>query len=147
MSRRSDRRHMGRALELARMNYGLTGENPSVGCVLVNAYGAIVGEGATSPGGRPHAEQIALDLAGEAARGATAYVTLEPCRERSTGEPACSERLIEAGVSRVVCAIADKHPKGAGGFSLLRDAGIPLLTGLKRDDALPLYEDFFAQQA
>ncbi|WP_293610715.1 bifunctional diaminohydroxyphosphoribosylaminopyrimidine deaminase/5-amino-6-(5-phosphoribosylamino)uracil reductase RibD [Ponticaulis sp.] len=143
MSRRADRRFMGRALELARLNYGLTGDNPSVGCVLVDPLGRIVGEGVTGEGGRPHAEQIALDDAGDRAALATAYVTLEPCRERSTGEDACSKRLIDAGIGRVVCAIADKHPKGAGGFAALRAAGIPVFVGLKQDDADVLYEDFF----
>lgn len=147
MSRRADRRHMGRALELARLNYGLTGANPSVGCVLVNAHGAIIGEGVTDVGGRPHAEQIALDMAGNNAQGATAYVTLEPCRERSTGEDACSRRLIDAGIARVVCAISDEHPKGAGGFDVLRAAGIPLFVGLKREEARPLYQDFFDSHA
>ncbi len=147
MSKRSDRRFMGRALELARLNYGLTGDNPSVGCVLVNAMGHIVGEGVTAFGGRPHAEQIALDMAGDAAKGGTAFVTLEPCRERSTGEDACSRRLIDAGIARVVCAIEDKHPKGAGGFTVLRQAGVKVLTGLKADDALPLYDEFFETHA
>ncbi len=144
MSRRADLRFMGRALDLARLNYGLTGDNPSVGCVIVDVYGRIVGEGVTAPGGRPHAEQIALDMAGDLASGATAYVTLEPCRERSTGEDACSTRLIKAGVNRLVCAIADEHPKGAGGFDVLRSAGVSVLIGLKREAASPLYQDFFA---
>lgn len=144
IGKRRDRRFMGRALELARLNFGLTGENPSVGCIIVDAHGHIVGEGMTHVGGRPHAEQIALDMAGERAKGGTAYVTLEPCRERSTGEDACSTRLIAAQISRVVCAIEDKHPKGVGGFHVLRNAGVDVLTGLKQDDALPLYEDFFA---
>ena len=138
---------MGQAYWLALWNYGLTGDNPSVGCVIVNAHGAVVGEGVTAEGGRPHAEQIALDEAGDRARGGTAYVTLEPCRERSTGENACSTRLIEAGIARVVCAIADKHPKGAGGFDALRKAGIPVSVGVKKHQVEPLYEDFFAAHA
>lgn len=143
MTIRKDKRMMGRALELARLNYGLTGDNPSVGCVLVNAMGHIVGEGVTAFGGRPHAEQIALDMAGDKAAGGTAYVTLEPCRERSTGEDACSRRLIDAGIRRIVCAIADEHPKGAGGFSVLRSAGVSVIVGLKKHAAQPLYQDFF----
>lgn len=134
---------MGRALELARLNHGLTGSNPSVGCVIVDPLGRIVGEGVTNVGGRPHAEQIALDDAGTRAEGGTAYVTLEPCRERSTGEDACSTRLIKAGIIRVVCAISDIHPQGAGGFDVLRNAGMSLLVGLKREEARPLYEAFF----
>lgn len=147
MSRRADRRFMGRALDLARLNHGLTGDNPSVGCVVVNANGAVVGEGVTAPGGRPHAEQIALDMAGDTANGGTAYVTLEPCRERSTEEAACSRRLIDAGISRVVCAISDEHPKGAGGFDVLKSAGINVFIGLKQDEARPLYEAFFANHS
>lgn len=147
MSRRKDKRMMGRALELARLNHGLTGDNPSVGCVITDVMGRIVGAGVTAEGGRPHAEQIALDDAGELAKGGTAYVTLEPCRERSTGEDACSRRLINAGITRVVCAISDIHPKGAGGFGVLREAGIELMIGLKRDDAEPLYEAFFASHS
>ena len=144
MSKRLDRRMMGQAYWLALWNYGLTGDNPSVGCVIVDANGAVVGEGVTAEGGRPHAEQVALDEAGDRARGGTAYVTLEPCRERSTDEDACSKRLIDAGIARVVCGVADKHPKGAGGFGALRAAGIPVLTGIKKDQIAPLYEDFFA---
>ncbi|MAK60010.1 MAG: riboflavin biosynthesis protein RibD [Ponticaulis sp.] len=136
---------MGQAYWLALWNHGLTGNNPSVGCVIVDAHGTVVGEGVTAEGGRPHAEQIALDEAGEKARGGTAYVTLEPCRERSTGEDACSKRLTEAGIARVVCAVADKHPKGAGGFAALRAAGIPVLVGIKKHQIAPLYEDFFVQ--
>ena len=143
MTRRRYQRMMGRALKLARSHHDLTGDNPSVGCVITNAFGHIVGAGVTAIGGRPHAEQIALDLAGDKANGGTAYVTLEPCRERSTGEDACSKRLIDAGIARVVCAIADEHPNGAGGFDVLREAGIPIMVGLKRDAALPLYKWFF----
>ncbi|MAP96305.1 MAG: riboflavin biosynthesis protein RibD [Ponticaulis sp.] len=138
---------MGEAYWLALWNYGLTGDNPSVGCVIVDKTGAVVGEGVTAEGGRPHAEQIALDEAGERAKGCTAYVTLEPCRERSTGEDACSKRLIDAGIGRVVCAVADKHPKGAGGFAALRKAGIPVLIGIKKDQVSWLYEAFFAEHS
>src|SRR3954467_4310994 len=97
---------MRRAIDLARVNLGRTGSNPSVGCVIVRD-GAVVGEGATGEGGRPHAEEVALDRAGAAARGATAYVTLEPCGQRSSGAASCGERLAGAGVARVVIACAD----------------------------------------
>ena len=90
MSKRRDQRMMGRALALARLNQGLTGVNPSVGCVILDSHGHIVGDGVTGRGGRPHAEEIALEEAGEAARGGTAYVTLEPCRERSAGGKSCT---------------------------------------------------------
>ena len=96
-----DLRFMSRALELARAQLGRTSPNPSVGCVIV-ANGAIVGEGATGNGGRPHAEEIALAQAGEGAEGATAYVTLEPCHQRSGGSFSCSQLLLGAGATRVL---------------------------------------------
>lgn len=143
MSRRLDRRMMGRALALARLNQGLTEENPSVGCVILDSDGHIVGDGVTGLGGRPHAEEIALDEAGDAARGGTAYVTLEPCRERSAGGASCSTKLKEAGVRRVVCAIADPHPLADGGIAALRKAGILVEIGMGRPTAARLYEGFF----
>jgi pyrimidine deaminase RibD-like protein len=114
VSKRRDQRMMGRALSLARLNHGLTGVNPSVGCVILDSHGHIVGEGVTGRGGRPHAEEIALEEAGEAARGGTAYVTLEPCRERSAGGKSCSMKLEEAGIARVVCSVLDPHPVANG---------------------------------
>ena len=143
MSRRLDRRMMGRALALAKLNQGLTAENPSVGCVILDADGHIAGDGVTGLGGRPHAEEIALDEAGAAARGGTAYVTLEPCRERSAGGASCSAKLKEAGVRRVVCAILDPHPLADGGIASLRKAGIRVDIGIGRDTAARLYEGFF----
>jgi len=135
----SDEAFMRRAIELARTRVGLTGDNPSVGCVLVR-NGAVVGEGATGEGGRPHAEEVALDAAGEAARGATAYVTLEPCAQRSSGAAPCTERLIAAGVARVVVACADPSVFAAGrGPSRLQAAGVSLDRGLLNDEATPLY--------
>src|ERR1700744_2304001 len=97
---------MRRAISLAARNLGLTGDNPGVGCVIVRD-GAVAGEGATAPGGRPHAEELALGQAGERARGATAYVPREPCGERSSGVASCGERLAAAGVARVVIACED----------------------------------------
>ena len=143
MSRRLDRRMMGRALALAKLNQGLTAENPSVGCVILDADGHIVGDGVTGLGGRPHAEEIALDEAGTAARGGTAYVTLEPCRERSAGGASCSLKLKEAGVRRVVCAILDPHPLANGGILSLRKAGIRVDIGIGCHTAARLYEGFF----
>lgn len=143
MSRRLDRRMMGRALALAKLNQGMTAENPSVGCVILDADGHIVGDGVTGLGGRPHAEETALDEAGPTARGGTAYVTLEPCRERSAGGVSCSTRLKEAGIRRVVCAIADPHPLAGGGISALREAGIRVDIGIGRHTAARLYEGFF----
>ena len=140
-----DQLHMSRALELAQFQFGRTGANPSVGCVVIDRDGRRLSEGATGDGGRPHAEQIALErLPRGAAAGGTAYVTLEPCYERSTGEVSCSARLIEAGIIRVVVATRDKHPQGDGGLSRLREAGIRVETGLFEAEALALYEGFFA---
>jgi pyrimidine deaminase RibD-like protein len=135
---------MGEALALAALNEGLTGENPSVGCVILDASGHTVGSGVTGRGGRPHAEEVALDEAGSRAAGGTAYVTLEPCRQRSSGDPGCAARLAGAGLARVVCAIADPHPAGNGGVRALRAAGIRVELGLKGRRAARLYRAFFA---
>lgn len=134
-----DETWMRHAIGLARANVGLTGDNPSVGCVIVKD-GAVVGEAATAPGGRLHAEQSALDAAGDAARGAVAYVTLEPCGERSSGAASCGERLAGAGVTRVVIACEDPSILAAGrGVQRLRDGGIAVELGLLREEAQPLY--------
>lgn len=141
-----DEAAMGRALELARAQIGRTGTNPSVGCVIISADGVRVSEGATGDGGTEHAEQLALGaLPDGKADGATAYVTLEPCFARSAGGTSCSERLLVAGIARVVCAIADEHPNGQGGFNRLRDGGVVVEVGLMADEAGALYADFFAQ--
>ena len=121
---------MARAVALASGRTGATGGNPTVGCVLVRA-GRVVAEAATAPGGRPHAEEQALALAGEAARGAAAYVTLEPCARRSTGAASCSDRLIEAGVARVVLGAPDPSVYAAGaGPARLQAAGISVTWGV-----------------
>jgi pyrimidine deaminase RibD-like protein len=135
---------MGRALALAGLNQRLTGVNPSVGCVILDSSGHIVGEGVTGKGGRPHAEEVALDEAGAAARGGTAYVTLEPCRERSTGAASCSSRLVSAGIARVVVAIEDPHPTARDGIRILREAGIRVEIGPGRRTAARRYAWFFA---
>lgn len=137
-----DARFMRRAIALAQAGVGATGDNPSVGCVIV-AGGEIVGEGATAPGGRPHAEEQALDQAGERARGAVAYVTLEPCAERSAGGKSCSQRLVEAGVVLVIVACDDASPYAAGrGEARLKSAGISVETGLLADEASVLYAGY-----
>lgn len=129
-----DTRFMALALSLGRRGQGTCWPNPAVGCVLVRA-GRIVGRGHTAPGGRPHAEAVALDQAGAAARGATAYVTLEPCAHHGQTPP-CAEALIAAGVTRIVAPLADPDPRVAGrGFALLRDAGITVDTGILADHA------------
>ncbi len=136
---------MRRALALAAPAIGRTGDNPSVGCV-VGKDGVISGEGATAPGGRPHAEEQALAQAGEAARGATAYVTLEPCAKRSAGGVACADLLIAAGVARVVIAAHDPHPNAASaGIERLRAAGVAVEIGLMETEARAQNAAFFAR--
>ncbi|MEL6724644.1 MAG: bifunctional diaminohydroxyphosphoribosylaminopyrimidine deaminase/5-amino-6-(5-phosphoribosylamino)uracil reductase RibD [Pseudomonadota bacterium] len=140
--------HMRRALELAKLQSGRTTPNPSVGCVILDRDGMKISEAATGDGGRPHAEQLALaDLPVGAAAGGTVYVTLEPCRERSTSEASCSTRLIDAGVAKVVIATRDPHPLGSGGASRLREAGIQVDIGVLQNEADEIYEEFFAAQA
>lgn len=126
--------HMRAALAVAARGLGNTWPNPAVGCVLVKD-GQVLARGWTQPGGRPHAEVEALARAGEAARGATAYVTLEPCSH--TGRtPPCCDALIRAGVARVVCAMRDPDPRVDGrGFARLRQAGIEVLEGVLEPEA------------
>lgn len=134
--------YMQRALALAATHLGVTAENPSVGCVIVNK-GDIVGEGVTGLGGRPHAETQALAAAGERARGADVYVTLEPCAH--TGKtPPCSKALIEAGVARVFIACTDEDTRVAGrGIAQLKAAGIDVITGLHEHEARTQHTGFF----
>lgn len=137
-----DSRFMQAALRYARGGLGSTWPNPVVACLLVKD-GVIVARGRTQPGGRPHAETVALDAAGEAARGATAYVTLEPCAH--TGQtPPCTEALISAGVARVVAACTDNDPRVNGkGLAQLRAAGIVVVSGVCAAEAQALSEGFF----
>lgn len=136
-----DAAHMAQALALAARGLGTTWPNPAVGCVLVKD-GVIVGRGFTQAGGRPHAERHALAQAGDAARGATAYVTLEPCAHYGKTPP-CALGLIEAGVSRVVSALFDPDPRVAGkGHQMLRDAGISVTEGLLEAEAHALNAGF-----
>ena len=129
-----DRRFMELALTLGRRGLGRTWPNPAVGAVVVKD-GVIVGRGWTQAGGRPHAEPVALAQAGEAARGATVYVTLEPCSHFGKSPP-CADAIIAAGISRVVAAIEDPNPKVAGqGHAKLRAAGISVDIGLCATDA------------
>lgn len=135
----TDEHFMQRAIELAWTHVGLTADNPSVGCVVV-LDGVIVGEGVTATGGRIHGEEIALEAAGDRAEGATAYVTLEPCARRSAGGLSCSERLIAAGLARVVVACADSSVFAAGeGARRLQSAGIAFDQGLLGEAAGALY--------
>ena len=138
----SDEAFMRRAIELAATGVGRTAENPSVGCVIVKD-GAVVGEGVTGEGGRPHAEELALEAAGPAARGSTAYVTLEPCARRSGGGASCSERLVAAGVARVVIAAGDSSAYARGeGCRRLQGAGIVTDQGLLEAEASALYATY-----
>ena len=133
-AKEADRRFMQLALTLGRRKLGRTWPNPAVGAVVVKD-GVIVGRGWTQPGGRPHAEPEALRRAGEAARGATLYVTLEPCSHFGKSPP-CADALIAAGISRVVAAIEDPNPEVAGkGHAKLRAAGIAVDVGLFADEA------------
>ena len=140
----TDEDYMRLALDLGAANAGKTGTNPSVGCVIVKD-GAIIGQGATGESGRPHAEEVALLRAGEAARGATAYVTLEPCAERLSGGVSCSELLGGARVARVVVAVFDPHPFAAGvGIARLRNVGVEVELGVLEAEATAAHAAFFA---
>jgi len=135
---------MRRALELGAQQSGLTAENPAVGCVLVKD-GGIIGEGATQSGGRPHAETVALQVAGRAARGATAYVTLEPCSHYGQTSP-CANALIDAGIVRCFIAVVDPDPRvNWRGAALLQEAGIDVRVGLCGEEAAEAHAVFFAR--
>ncbi|HQT72519.1 MAG TPA: bifunctional diaminohydroxyphosphoribosylaminopyrimidine deaminase/5-amino-6-(5-phosphoribosylamino)uracil reductase RibD, partial [Acidiphilium sp.] len=132
---------MRSALALARRGLGETAPNPSVGCVILRD-GVVVGRGRTAPGGRPHAETEALAMAGEAARGATAYVTLEPCAHHGRTPP-CADALIAAGIARVVIAMADPDPRTDGaGIARLRAAGIEVVEGVGAAEAAEINAGF-----
>ena len=134
MDAEDDRRYMAAAIRLSRWHEGQTATNPSVGCLIVKD-GAIVGSAVTAIGGRPHAETQALAIAGEKARGATAYVTLEPCSHYGKTPP-CANALVAAGVARVVTCLVDPDDRVAGqGIAILRDAGIEVETGLMAEEA------------
>ncbi|MFD3556056.1 bifunctional diaminohydroxyphosphoribosylaminopyrimidine deaminase/5-amino-6-(5-phosphoribosylamino)uracil reductase RibD [Streptomyces goshikiensis] len=125
---------MRRAIELAARGLGSTSPNPVVGCVITDASGVVVGEGWHQRAGGPHAEVHALRAAGTAARGGTAYVTLEPCNHTGRTGP-CAQALIEAGVTRVVYAVSDPNPQASGGGATLRAAGIATGSGLLEQEA------------
>ena len=141
-----DARYMDLALALAQARQGRTAPNPAVGCVLVK-QGRIIATGATQDGGRPHAERVALDAAGDQAAGATAYVTLEPCAHHGQTPP-CADGLVQAGITRVVVACEDAYHEVAGrGLAILTAAGIGAETGLRETDASSLYAGFFQRLA
>ncbi|MBV6669333.1 bifunctional diaminohydroxyphosphoribosylaminopyrimidine deaminase/5-amino-6-(5-phosphoribosylamino)uracil reductase RibD [Xanthomonas euvesicatoria pv. alangii] len=139
-----DHRWMAQALRLAERGAYTTRPNPMVGCVIVRD-GVCVGEGFHQRAGGPHAEVFALRAAGELARGATAYVTLEPCAHYGRTPP-CALALIDAGVGRVVAAMADPFPQvNGGGFALLREAGIEVLSGVMHAQARTLNQGFLSR--
>lgn len=137
-----DLQWMARALELAQRSVGVSSPNPAVGCVLVQRDGSVVGEGFHEYDKLDHAEIVALKQAGEKARGAAAYVTLEPCSHQGRTGP-CADALIAAQVSRVVIATGDPNPAVNGqGMAKLRAAGISVATDVLRDKARPLNDGF-----
>jgi diaminohydroxyphosphoribosylaminopyrimidine deaminase/5-amino-6-(5-phosphoribosylamino)uracil reductase len=138
----ADRAYMRRALALARRGWGQTAPNPMVGAVVVRG-GRVVGEGWHARYGGPHAEVVALQAAGARARGATVYVTLEPCAHWGHTPP-CADALIAAGVRRVVCATRDPNPRARGGAARLRRAGIRVEFGVEAEAARELNAPFFA---
>src|SRR5262249_1594768 len=146
--RSQDEAYMRRALELARLGTAQASPNPRVGAVLVSPSGEAVGEGFHTFAGLKHAEVLALEhsnkdaQAGEAARGATLYLNLEPCCHQGR-TPACTDAIIRAGIKRVVAAMADPNPLVAGkGFAALRAAGITVESGLMQAEARHLNESF-----
>lgn len=142
MSGERDERFMRRAIAAALTMRGRTWPNPAVGCVIVRDN-QLLAEAATGDGGRPHAEEQALALAGPDARGTTVYVTLEPCGERSSGSESCSALLLDAGVTRVVVAAANPDVRSAGrGPERLRAAGVEVEMGVLATEVEPIYSAF-----
>lgn len=137
---------MANALALSVRELGNVWPNPSVGCVLAKA-GKIVGHGCTRAGGRPHAELEALDMAGENAQGATAFVTLEPCAHEGK-TPSCARLLVEAGVKRVIYALPDPDPRTSGkGAEFLKRNGVEVKTGLGEKEAFRVNQGFFTRMS
>ncbi len=141
--------YMKHALGLAARGLGRVAPNPAVGCVIVrfdeNPEGIVVGRGSTQPGGRPHAETEALDMAGGAAKGATAYVTLEPCAHHGKTPP-CAETLVKADVAHVVIACLDPDPRVSGkGVEILKDFGIKTSLGVLEAEARRLNQGFMTR--
>ncbi len=137
---------MRAALRLARRSLGRVWPNPAVGCVIVDRDGGVVGRGWTQPGGRPHAETEALARAGAAAKGASAYITLEPCAHASTrtdGAPSCAQALARAGIARVLVAMRDPDPRtNGGGIAFLQGAGVEIVEGLSEAEARSINAGF-----
>ncbi|MET0137871.1 MAG: bifunctional diaminohydroxyphosphoribosylaminopyrimidine deaminase/5-amino-6-(5-phosphoribosylamino)uracil reductase RibD [Sphingobium sp.] len=146
MSATEDRRHMAAAIALSQRGRGISTPNPNVGCLIVRDR-RVVGRGWTQAGGRPHAEAAALEQAMDQARGATAYVTLEPCFHLSPRGPRCADLLAKAGVARVVIALRDPDPRTDGqGAGWLRDRGIAVDMGLMAEEARVAMAGFVLRQ-
>jgi diaminohydroxyphosphoribosylaminopyrimidine deaminase / 5-amino-6-(5-phosphoribosylamino)uracil reductase len=140
--RQTDERFLRRALELAHQGIGLTSPNPCVGAVIVDERGQVVGAASHTYAGKKHAEVLALEQAGEKARGATLYINLEPCAHQGRTGP-CTEALIAAGIGRVVACMDDPNPLVSGkGFARLREAGVAVTSGILQSEAKPLNEAF-----
>lgn len=138
---------MAAALALSERGRGRTAPNPNVGCVILRDD-IVVGRGWTQPGGRPHAEAMALEAAGEKARGATCYVTLEPCAHVSPRGPACADLLADSGVARVVIALGDPDPRTNGqGAARLRTSGIEVVEAVAEAQARAAMAGFLTRQA
>jgi diaminohydroxyphosphoribosylaminopyrimidine deaminase/5-amino-6-(5-phosphoribosylamino)uracil reductase len=138
----TDEEYMAAALNLAEAGLGRVAPNPSVGCIIVQ-NDIIVGQARTADGGRPHAEILALEMAGDKAKGSTVYVTLEPCCHHGRTLP-CTDSLIAAQVSKVIVACLDEDKRVAGqGVKALRNAGITVVTGVLEQNAHELNEGFF----
>lgn len=143
-----ERAWLAAAIALAARARARTAPNPNVGCIILSARGRVAGRGVTAPGGRPHAEALALAQAGEAARGGTAYVSLEPCAHQSARGPACADLLIAAGVARVVVALRDPDVRTDGtGIARLRAAGIEVIAGRMESAARESMAGFLMRQA
>src|SRR3954463_15830359 len=141
-SSESDQKYLKQALQLAQKSFGLASPNPNVGAVLLDASGEVLGEGFHTYDGKKHAEALALEQAGEKARGATLYINLEPCCHPGRTGP-CTDALIAAGIKRVVACTADPNPTVSGrGFARLRQAGVQVASGLLEEEARPLNDAF-----
>jgi diaminohydroxyphosphoribosylaminopyrimidine deaminase/5-amino-6-(5-phosphoribosylamino)uracil reductase len=141
-SRQSDELFLRRALELAQSSFGLASPNPNVGAVLVGSNGEVISEGFHIYDGLKHAEILAIERAGDKARGATLYINLEPCSHQGRTGP-CTEALIAAGIRRIVACTADPNPTVSGrGFARLRQAGVQVASGVLEEEARPLNDAF-----
>jgi diaminohydroxyphosphoribosylaminopyrimidine deaminase/5-amino-6-(5-phosphoribosylamino)uracil reductase len=141
-SRETDERFLRQAVDLAREGVGLTSPNPCVGAMIVDDSGNVVGSGSHTYQGLKHAEILALEQAGDRARGATLYINLEPCSHQGRTGP-CADAVIASGIRRVVASMQDPNPQVSGqGFAKLRDAGIAVASGILEGEARPLNEAF-----